>query len=96
MIMHIVMWTFKEENKDENIEKFKNMLLELPPIIKEIKHMEVGKNMNFGVGNYDMVLVSEFKSMEDLKTYVEHPAHRKASDFCKAVREKRTCVDYEV
>ena len=96
MIMHVVMWRFKEENKRENMDIFKNMLLELPPIIKEIKHMEVGKEVNLDYGNFDMVLVSEFKSMEDLEKYKENPAHVRVSNFCKTIRTERACVDYEI
>lgn len=96
MIMHIVMWKLKEENKKENMDTLKQMLLALPPIITEIKHMEVGKEVNLGEGNYDIVLVSEFKTMEDLQKYKEHPEHQKVSEFCRAVRDERICVDYQI
>ena len=96
MIMHVVMWKFKEENKKENMNTFKKLLMELPPIIKEVKHMEVGKEINVGQGNYDLVLISEFKSMEDLQKYKEHPDHQQVSEFCTTIRIDRVCVDYEV
>ena len=96
MIMHIVMWKLKEENKKENMNTMKKLLMELPPIIKEINHMEVGKEVNVGSGNYDIVMISEFKSMEDLQKYKEHPAHVKVGEFIGTVRQERTCVDYEV
>ena len=96
MIMHIVMWKFTEENKKENMNTYKKRLMELPPIIKEIKHMEVGKEINIGGGNFDMVLVSEFKSMEDLQAYKEHPEHVKVLEFCSTICTERTCVDYEI
>ena len=90
------MWKFSEENKKENMNTYKKMLMALPPIIKEVKHMEVGKELNVGQGNYDMVLISEFKSMEDMQIYKEHPEHVKALEFCKTVCIERACVDYEV
>lgn len=96
MIMHIVMWKFIDDNKKENMNTFKKLLMQLPPIISEIKHMEVGKEVNVDNGNFDMVLVSEFKSLEDLEAYKEHPAHVKVSAFCKTIRTDRTCVDYEI
>lgn len=96
MIMHIVMWKLKEENKKENINKMKKLLMELPAQIKEINHMEVGEDINTASGNYDIVLVSEFKSTEYLQKYQEHPAHKKVGEFIGAVRTERTCVDYEV
>ena len=96
MIMHIVMWKFKDENKEENMNTFKNMLMALPPIIPEVKHMEVGVEVKLNQGNYDMVLVSEFKSIEDLEKYKNHPEHQKVAEFCKGVRTERASVDYEV
>jgi len=96
MLVHIVMWKFKEQNKDENINSFREMLLELPSIIEEIKYMEVGKDTGEFEGNYDLVLVSKFNNSEDLGKYKKHPAHVKVSKFCASVREDRACVDYEV
>lgn len=96
MIMHIVMWKLNEENKKENMDKMKKMLMELPSIIKEINHMEVGIDVNAASGNYDIVLLSEFKTMEDLQAYQVHPEHKKVGEFISAIRTERTCVDYEI
>ena len=96
MIMHIVMWKLKEENKKENMNIMKKLLMELPPLIKEINHMEVGKEINAGNSNYDIVMLSEFKSMDDLQKYQEHPVHKKVGEYISTIRLERTCVDYEV
>lgn len=96
MIMHIVMWKFKEENKKENMNLLKQMLTALPSQIEEINHLEVGKEVNLDGGNFDMVLVSEFKTMEDLAKYKVHPEHVKVSKFCTTICEERVCVDYKV
>ena len=45
--------------------------------------------------SYDVVLVSEFKSLEDLNIYANHPEHLKAGEFVGKVREDRIAVDYE-
>jgi len=96
MIMHIVMWKILEQDKIKNTYKIKKLLMELPPLIKEINHMEVGKDVNVGNDNYDIVMISEFKTMEDMLKYQEHPAHKKVSDFILTIRLERTCVDYKI
>ena len=51
---------------------------------------------NVGAGNYDAVLVSEFRSLEDLEAYKNDPRHKAVSALCKSIREDRVAVDYEV
>ena len=41
MIKHVVMWHFKEENKEANMQKARELLLALPAMISEIKKMNV-------------------------------------------------------
>lgn len=94
MIKHIVMWKFKE-NERENMMKFKEQLLELKGKIPEIRAMEVGININPSERSYDAVLVSEFDSLEDLKKYSVNPLHVTVSDFCKTIRTNSVSVDYE-
>ena len=44
----------------------------------------------------DMVLYSEFQSMDDLKAYAGHPEHLKVVEFVKPLVCERHVVDYEV
>jgi len=80
MVKHIVMWKFKdfteEKSREENIAYIKSQLESLPNIIKEIKFIEVGTNINSDT-SYDAVLYSEFETLEDLEIYQNHPAHKK-------------------
>lgn len=94
MIKHIVMWKFKE-NERENMLIFRDRLLALKAQIPEIRAMEVGININPSERSYDAVLVSEFDSMEALKSYSVNPLHVAVSDFCKTIRTHSASVDYE-
>lgn len=68
MIRHIVMFKFKESaegrEKAGNIGALKSMLEALPSRIEEIRSFEVGVNFFAGMVAYDVVLVSEFESVE--------------------------------
>lgn len=100
MIKHIVMWKLKKfaegGNKDENALLVKSKLEGLRKKIKQIKALEVGFNLNTSSTAYDVVLYSEFETMEDLNKYKAHPEHKKVGDFVSKVRLERKAIDYEV
>ena len=94
MVKHIVMWKFKE-GEQENMMLFRERLLALKDQIPEIRAMEVGVNINPSERSYDAVLVSEFDSLEALKSYSVNSLHKAVSDFCKTIRTNSVSVDYE-
>ena len=97
MVKHIVMWKLKDfsegKSREDNIKYIKEMLEALPGVIKEIKFIEVGANINADT-SYDAVLYSEFETLEDLEIYQEHPEHKKISEYVGKVRESRIVGDY--
>lgn len=88
------MWKFKEGER-ENMLLFRERLLALKGQIPEIRAMEVGVNVNPSERSYDAVLVSEFDSLEALKSYSTNPLHVAVSEFCKTIRTNSVSVDYE-
>lgn len=94
MIVHIVMFDFKEEDKVENILKVKEMLETLPSKIEELLSIEVGVDFNRSERACDMSLYSTFLTKDDLDTYATHPAHLEVLAFIKTVVEKSRVVDY--
>ena len=96
MIKHVVMWKFKEENREENMKKAREMLLALPPVISEIKKMEVYFDVNHTAASADLMLDTEFLTLEDLNFYAVHPEHLKVADFVKGVVESRVVLDSEI
>lgn len=96
MIRHICMFKFKEDNKNENIklalEKVQ-ALKELP----EIKRFEVVTNIKEApASNYELSLIFDFESMDDLNAYQKNPRHLEFGNFIKSVREDRACIDFEI
>ncbi|WP_097027478.1 Dabb family protein [Clostridium peptidivorans] len=100
MIKHIVMWKLKEfaegNDKAENAKIIKTDLENLQEKINELKFVEVGININNSPQAYDVVLYSQFESVEDLNIYQNHPEHVKLAEFAKKVVNERVVVDYEV
>ena len=100
MIKHIVMWTLREyaegKHKKENLYLMKTQLESLKDKIAGIQKLEVGINCNRSSDACDIVLYTEFKTIEDLDIYQDHPAHVNARDFIRKVRLERKVVDFEI
>ncbi len=94
MIVHIVMFKFKEENKAAHIAKVERMLNELPDRIDGLLSMEVGIDFNGSERAMDMVLTSTFETVEVLKVYATHPAHLEVVDVIRETTIESRVVDY--
>lgn len=100
MIKHIVLFKlhpFSEGNtKHENALYIKRKLEELQSVIPELQRIEVKINMpEVSADNYDLMLITEFDSLEDLKVYANHPAHQEVVSFITKVRTDRVAINYE-
>ena len=100
MIRHVVMWRFLDEahgkTKEENLDIVRERLLGLKNIIPEIRNMHVGKDETHSEMSYDMALMIDFDSKDDMATYQCHPEHVKISQYVKGARSDRACVDFEL
>ncbi len=75
-------------------EAFKKGIEALPATIPFIRSVHVGFNAN-PAEKWDICLDSSFDSLDDVKAYSVHPAHKAvASELMKHVGE-RACVDFE-
>ncbi len=94
MIVHIVMFQFKEENKKANMIQAKQMLENLMGAVPSLKSMDVGFNFSQEERAMDLSIITAFESHEDLDAYAVHPEHLKVVDFIKTVVEYSKVVDY--
>ena len=100
LIKHVVMWEFKDfaegNDKESNIKTAAQKIMELEDLVDVIRFIEVGINLNESEAAYDLVLISEFDSLDDLDEYQNHPDHVKVKEFVGKVVDKRVVVDYEI
>ena len=96
MIVHIVMFKFKQEKKQDNILLVKEALEGLVKKIPELKCLEVGIDFNQSERAFDLSLYSTFNTKNDLKVYATHPVHLEVVALIKSVTSESKVVDYEV
>ncbi|DAB40371.1 MAG TPA: stress responsive protein [Sulfurovum sp. UBA12169] len=95
MVVHIVMFQFKEENKKPNIIQAKQMLENLMGAVPSLRSMDVGVNFSTEDRAMDLSIIASFESKEGLDAYAVHPEHLKVIDFIKTAVEYSKVVDYE-
>lgn len=95
MIVHIVMWELKEENKSINLEALKVALEALVGKVPTLGKLEVGINFSPRDIARDIVLYTEFETLNDLKAYAIHPEHIKVIELVKQIASETRVVDYE-
>ncbi len=100
MIRHVVMWKFKGSaegrSRQENMQIVRDSLYALPSIISEIKKMEIGFDITHTDMSADLMLLTEFECVEDMKLYASHPEHLKVSEYVRKVIDSRTVLDCEI
>lgn len=97
MIRHIVMWKMADSSDaQDRAMAIKKNLEALKGEIEELVDIEVGINFNETEFASDVVLVSTFKTREDLEIYQNHPSHKSVgANYVRPYVKERRVVDYE-
>ena len=93
MIKHIVL--FKFEDPAVNVPVVRDSLYALQKTIPEIADMQIGEDFLHSGRSYDMALLVDFRTREDLEIYDRHPDHAKARVYIHAHRLDSKTVDFE-
>ncbi len=94
MLVHIVTFKFKNENKKANIIQAKQMLENLMGAVASLRSMDVGINFSTEERAMDLSIITVFEGKEGLDAYAVHLEHVKVLDFIKTVVEYTKVVDY--
>jgi hypothetical protein len=98
MIRHTVAWTVRGESPEEktaNTETLRRELEALPALVPPIKALQVGTDIGEKDTNWDLVLLVDCASQEDLVAYRVHPEHVRVADIVNSLTDHRMCVDFE-
>lgn len=94
MITHIVFFKLKDRSP-ENIQKTRDVLLDMDGKIPQLRHLEVGVDILRTERSYDLALIAKFDSLADLEAYQVHPVHQRVLEYIAGVKDTTLAVDYE-
>jgi len=97
-IRHVVSWKLAatdEAERAEHAARIKRGLESLPAVIPQLRFLQVGVNV-VPSNEFDVVLISDFDTVDDIAIYQEHPAHLEVAGFIRSVVASRASVDFEV
>lgn len=99
MIRHVVSWKLAATTpaeKDAATATIREALESLPPLISEIRSLQVGRNVAYPDDNWDVVLIADYDSLDGLEAYQVHPEHQRIVSIIKPLTVARANVDFEL
>ena len=99
MIRHIVTWKLSatdDAGKAAAFTEIAEALGALPALIPEIQTLRVNHNQAFFDSNWDVVLVADYNTFDDLAAYQVHPEHVKAAAVVRSHVAERSSIDFEL
>ena len=72
----MVLITIPDGAPEGAVDDLVSALRALPPVIPEIQAYTVGVDLGLAEGNAHVGIIGRYASPEDLRTYIDHPAHQ--------------------
>lgn len=99
MIRHVVSWKLKDQDPAAKAAAF-DLMAEgfgsLPPLIAEIRSLQIGRDLDETSGNWDVVLIIDYDSTAALDVYQGHPEHERVKKIVGGLVSERSSVDFEL
>lgn len=92
MIINNVLLRLNEGN-NENIEKVRDFLLSMRGKIEFLLDIKV--EVDIRQGEYDIMFITKFNSMEDFNNYLVHPIHLEVGKYIASVLKAQASLCYE-
>lgn len=84
-----------KDRSSENIRKTQDVLLRMRGKIEPLSNLQVEVNIRQTASSYDIALIAQFDSMEDLEAYLIQPLHVEVSQYIATVLESGASVCYD-
>lgn len=81
MLQHYVFIRYQQGTPEAHIAGFCRQLQALLPLIGEIRHLEIGRDILRDARSWDLVLIMRFDSVEALRRYQQHEAHQQVMAY---------------
>ena len=94
MIVNNLMLRLNDRNPDK-IKQTLDILLSMRGKIEFLRDLKAEVNIRQGQTNYDLILITEFKTLGDMDKYLSHPVHLDVARFIAGVLDTQASVCYE-
>ncbi len=84
-----------KDRSEESIAKAQLMLLSMQGKIEFLRDLQVEVNIRQGASAYDLLVIAQYDSLEDLEAYIIHPVHVEVAKYIVGVLETSAVVCYE-
>ncbi|MEM9515961.1 MAG: Dabb family protein [Actinomycetota bacterium] len=97
VVRHVVMFRWHDHLDDTAVAALGAALDRLPAVIGEIKSYVHGADLELSDTTFDYVLVADFESIDDFRTYRDHPEHQAfIAEHIADAAAQRVAVQYRV
>lgn len=96
-IRHVVTWKLASDDAQERrtqADEVARRLNALEGVVPELLSITAGANMAYPDANWDVTLVADFASIDDLERYQVHPAHEEVVSYVRSIVASRVAVDF--
>lgn len=95
MIRHILILRWKKDFPEERKQEWLGIVQAMPAKIDVIRSLSVGRDVVQGERSWDYGIVADFDTLEDVKTYQNHPDHLPALAISGPNTEAMASIDFE-
>jgi hypothetical protein len=99
MIRHIVCFRLVADTAEQRTADAKVVRTSLEGLvgrIPQLRHLEVGDDLGDAASHWDLALLTDFDSTEDLRSYQSHPDHVTVIRRTDPLVADRAIVDYRL
>ena len=96
VIRHVVMFKLRASVSEAQRDEWLEMSRRLHERIELVRAFSIGVDLLRLPRSYDVAVVADFDSLDDVREYVEHPLHLSAVELSRELSEHVVSVDFEV
>jgi hypothetical protein len=96
VIRHVVMFKLKPGVSPAQRDEWLEMSRRAHGEIELVRAYSIGSDLLRLPRSYDVAVVADFDSLEDIRAYADHPSHLTTVELSRSLSEHIASVDFEI
>jgi Stress responsive A/B Barrel Domain len=96
VIRHIVLFKLKVGVTSDDLDRWLEMSRRAHTRIESVHAFSIGTDLMHLPRSYDVAVVADFDSLDDIRAYAEDPEHLPVIELSRELSEHIASVDFEV